>query len=280
MTSQLHLFAAGFPVHVTVKDDDMAGQLAELWEASLTDTVHSHPWLSVEIHPGAMNPSLPPSVRARAELLDDGSRRFSGPEGWGRLDEAAGERILEVEAGSLRGASQLLRAAVAYLLPFEGGCLLHADTLIWRGKAIAFAGPSGTGKTTTSGRLARELDAAYLAMDATPVFIAEGESQPTVATMPRAVPGPQKRSLTGRIDLAAVVFPKQAETSQLVPLETDEAFSRIMGAVHLTEAGGATQGQVALRLAQAILETTKQAIVHHSLHDDLRTRLEEGLVFA
>ncbi len=58
--------------------------------------------------------------------------------GWG-LARCAPRR------GSLRG---LLQLALAGLLPLSGGLSLHAASLVFRGQAYVFLGPSGVGKST------------------------------------------------------------------------------------------------------------------------------------
>ena len=91
----------------------------------------------------------------RMELRSDaGERRWWSYEFAGRL--AAGRRTAELalveEEGeaSDRGLENFLRALTAEFVLAHGGLLLHGATVVRRGRAYVFFGPSGAGKTTTT----------------------------------------------------------------------------------------------------------------------------------
>ncbi len=112
-------------------------------------------WVSRERVASPRRGKGPPPVQA--EWAPDGRKALVRTDGL-RLRlcrEGAVEWYLEGEAErTARGAERVLATVVSLLAEAHGGLSLHAATVSWAGRAVAFLGPSGAGKSTAAGRLA------------------------------------------------------------------------------------------------------------------------------
>ena len=123
--------------------------------------------------------------------FQDGVLRFNSPAYSGHIDQRAGQAVCVLTtAQPLIAADYFLRSAVA-LLAFEaGGLLLHAASVVRRGRAYLFFGPSGAGKTTAS-RVSRDQAGATVLNDDLVILLPQADRwlvQATPFTNPTQMP--------------------------------------------------------------------------------------------
>ena len=131
----------------------------------------------------------------------------------------------EVEARPNRGDMAILRWAFATALLEQNGLLMHAASCILDGRGVAFAGPSGVGKTTISRILQSQ---SYLLTDETTALRFEGV-MPLIYSTPFAG---ELGAISGNVSapLEAIFFLRHDSKNSLRPLSLGEATGRLMGA--------------------------------------------------
>lgn len=122
------------------------------------------------------------------------------------------------------GAKTVLNSIEAeHLVARAGGFIFHCSYIDWRGKAILFTAPSGTGKSTQA-ELWRELRGARIINgDRAAVRIADGTA------MAEGIPyaGSSSHCLNRSLPVAAVVYLGQAPRTSIRRMRGYEAFARI-----------------------------------------------------
>lgn len=171
--------------------------------------------------------------------LDAGpdSLRIAGLDLLGRLDwrpGIAGALWTSVGGGGPRDRfpgifENFCRILVAYRLHEMGGAVIHGAGLVWDGEGLLFAGPSGTGKTTTS-RMGLERGLTVLSDDLNALLPPETPEGPV-----RLAGLPFTGDLGGDGGGAGTIFPlrglyrlEQAPDDTLRPLSRAEAVACLL----------------------------------------------------
>jgi pimeloyl-ACP methyl ester carboxylesterase len=241
---------AGRAVEVAVRDDGLAAGLASAVRGFALPAAAT-PWLSIGVE---RSPEpLPPRAGTTVESLGRGAYRVAGAAVEGALQLGAPTSAEACVADDL-GLAQILSLCLSLALPGEGALLLHADAVAVGGRAVAFLGPSGTGKSTAAERLVEEVGAVRLSMDRT-VLETSGASGPAVATMP-AVHHPELGpGRPARVPLVALVAPRRAagesppRARALGPLDATTTLLRSA----IVPGGSGLPGQAVLETAARIV---------------------------
>ncbi|MBR5322833.1 MAG: hypothetical protein IKU48_04750 [Clostridia bacterium] len=121
------------------------------------------------------------------------------------------------------------RIGVEMMLLKYGGMLLHASLIEYQGKAIAFTGPSGIGKSTQADIWHKRLGADIINGDRAAIRKVDGEwrayGSPFAGTS-----GIYKNK---NAPLSAIVVLKQSKENKLVPLNAAEAFGIIYSEISI-----------------------------------------------
>jgi len=155
----------------------------------------------------------------------------------------------------------VLRIACALVMPRLGGLLLHASSVVSRGRAFVFPGPSGAGKTALA-RLAsprdvlsdeisavRPVGGRYLCFP-TPFW---GEMKPK----PPVPPAP----------LLAFGLPRKADAARLAPVARAHLLERLLGCA-LTFGASGDEKRLVVDSAIALAERVLSFDVYFSLDQD------------
>lgn len=150
-----------------------------------------------------------------------------------------------------------LKEAFSAILALNGGLHLHAATIEWEGKGIAYSAPSGTGKTTQA-HLWRELyDIRILDGDVAACRIKDGGVK--VYGLPWC--GTSEEYINGSAPLKAIVFLEQAEENRIERLKPSEAFMRLIAGSFLPIWSEALVNK-SIDTAQIISETVDCYLLH------------------
>ncbi len=161
-----------------------------------------------------------------------------------------------------------LKATLAFAAPTVGGLLLHASALVRPdGMALAFAGPSGEGKTTMTKRLSWP----SLADDAVLVYPSHAPDAPdhwlVTGTPLRGREGLPRSGTPHR--LGALCHLAKATSFSLAPMPRAAAFSALMKRIiHF----GAPNARL-LDIAAHLVSTVPNFALSSSLSDDLHMAL-------
>ena len=122
------------------------------------------------------------------------------------------------------GAKTVMHAIAAeQLVARAGGFILHASYILWKGKAILFTAPSGTGKSTQAALWDTLRGAEIINGDRAAVRFSDGEVN--AAGVPFAGSSQICKNVTA--PLAAIVYLGQAKQTSIRQLGGFEAFRRI-----------------------------------------------------
>jgi hypothetical protein len=119
---------------------------------------------------------------------------------------------------------QILRISTESLLCFHNGISLHASCVIFNGRAILFAAPSGTGKSTQAAFWQKHMNATLLSGDRPHIKITENGAQ--VYGVPWD--GKEQCFSLGTYPVAAIIELSQSKNNHLEPLGQDQAFRLLM----------------------------------------------------
>ncbi len=203
-------------------------------------------------------------------LFDNAERRVYGVDGgfvsliggekpYLRL-ERRGNRTLatgrrEVYPDGMAGKTMLTAMEVEHLVVRSGGFLLHASCIEYRGRAIVFTAPSGTGKSTQAELWRRERGAEVLNGDR---IVIRREGTGFVA---RDIPfsGTSGICRRGKLPLGAIVCLSQALSTTIAPLTGRWAFHKIWEgcSVHVWNSADVA------RCAETVSDCLTQIPVYH-----------------
>ena len=114
-------------------------------------------------------------------------------------------------------------------LPYHGGTIIHASCIQYEGKAVLFAAPSQTGKSTHAKLWEKRYGAPMLSSDAPAVFPEEGRA--VVYGMPWD--GSDQICVQDHAPVAAIVELRQAGCNTIRRLSEKQAFRLLMRQAHL-----------------------------------------------
>lgn len=117
-----------------------------------------------------------------------------------------------------------LRDIVSGALALRDGLLIHASTVIWRGKGVLFAAPSGTGKTTHTLLWRALYQTPILDGDITACRLVDGI--PMVYGLPWC--GTSGEFINTRVPLEVIVFLQQGQENSIKKLDEQEALLRLV----------------------------------------------------
>jgi hypothetical protein len=267
MTEVVTILLAGRPVRVELDDAELAAGLREQTRG-YDLPAETSPWLRIE----AGRLASPRRELGRLSMRPDGDSAF----------EFASVRVQGVlrtkppleataEVCDMTSLSQVLYLCLSIVLPGEGALLVHADTVEWRGSAIAFLGESGAGKSTAAAQLIERGGARRITADRTVIDASGGE--PVVWSSPKLG---RKEDLPGApcsVPLAGLLFPGRGRGVEISPMSPLAAHRHLLrGAI---VPGGKGQPAAAmLAVAEGILETTWAAELRYELRQDYVAALE------
>ncbi|MFT3952225.1 MAG: hypothetical protein QM689_09850 [Oscillospiraceae bacterium] len=129
---------------------------------------------------------------------------------------AAGETLTEESAEYI-----LTGAEFAGRILRHGAFALHSSAVVYRGRAVLFSAPSGTGKSTHTALWLDRFGAdAYILNDDKPVIRREGDCLFAYGT---PWSGKTRLNRNLRVPLHAVVFLTQSPDNRIAPMSTTEA---------------------------------------------------------
>ena len=168
--------------------------------------------------------------------------------------------------GPFPALNSFLRIICSYALLERGGVLLHASSVVSNGRAFAFVGPSGAGKTTMA-RLAAPR--AVLSDEVTAVRPrgSRPATEPAFDCFPTPFWGDMVRERAGSAaPLAFIGFPVHADSGEarLREATPDDAFSRLLHGVFAFDLSRNEKASV-LEAAAAIVRAVPCAHVEYPL---------------
>lgn len=266
MSESVTMLMARQAVQIVLDDVALAAELRGRVQGFLVDD--REPWLRLDVELG-------PAPRANSSGATVASL---GPNRW-KIETARATGLLEGDGGwhasgqvtDIVALNQLLNLCLSLAFPGGGILMVHADTVELDDGAIAFLGPSGTGKSTLASRMVELSGASLLAEDRTMLFVSESPKAPLVVAMPRIVPsvGGSRVDAPLEVPLGALVFPHQGSggprTRRLGLLE---AHQRLLGSV-IVPRGEGQPVDLALALAQRSLDVVCAHELSWALGDDL-----------
>lgn len=133
-------------------------------------------------------------------------------------------QVLTDRTAGCLGAKTILNAIEAeHLVARAGGFVFHCAYIDWKGNAILFTAPSGTGKSTQADLWNRLRGAGIVNGDRAAVRIVDGDA--IAAGIPFA--GSSCHCLNRSLPVAAVVYLAQAPVTSIRRIRGYEAFARI-----------------------------------------------------
>jgi hypothetical protein len=168
--------------------------------------------------------------------------------------------------GSPLTLSSFLRIVMSYAVLDRGGVLLHASSIVSRGNALVFAGPSGAGKTTIA-RLGAPRP--VLSDEVTALLPCRGAAR-AFACHPTPFWGEMVRVSAGEsAPLAVIGFPKKAERLDaqpvLRPAGRADTFARLLECVIAFDLT-ATEKRTLLDVVEAAASAATCLHVEHALN--------------
>lgn len=158
-------------------------------------------------------------------------------------------------AGCISAKAVLTAMAVEHLTAQAGSFVFHSSFIEWKGRAILFTAPSGTGKSTQA-ELWRSLrDARIINGDRSAVLAEENSITAFGIPFSGSSPYCENRSLP----LAAIVYLEQAPVTAIRRLRGSEAFARIWEGISVNVWD---REDVSL-VSDTVLQTVRQVPVYH-----------------
>lgn len=158
------------------------------------------------------------------------------------------------------------------LVAQESGFILHAAYILWKGKAVLFTAPSGTGKTTQAQLWNACRDAQIVNGDRAAVRIVDGKA--VACGIPFAGSSQYCENVTA--PLAAIVYLEQASHNRIVPLQGFGAFRSVWEGCSLSR-WDAGQVRLVSETVQKVLEQVPVYRLECTKDDGAVTALEEVL---
>lgn len=238
------------PVRVLLPDSDLARAFADRVDGFITER-RGQPWLDVSARIRGRGPGDDTDLEVRA-VGEGFYLHGAGMEG--QLTSGPPYRA-DVCAVDDHALARFVLACITLLVPRDGRVLLHADCVEVAGRAFAFLGRSGAGKSTAAAILAEAAGASRLAADRTLVTIPDAASRAAVLTLPRLSRDERLGHSPRRVPLAAMFFPSRAGATAVRLLGGAERVQRLLGAAISPMGEGTPAIQVldnCLRIAQAV----------------------------
>jgi hypothetical protein len=272
MGETIALQLAQRPVTIHLADPDLAERVRFLGKDYLLQNADSA-WLTLDLgHRSAQRDELLP---ATARHLKAGGIHYEAP-GFSGILQLNPRARFDGEVLNLNELSRVVLLCLATMLPREGVLLLHADTVNRQGRAIAFLGPSGTGKSTAATYLVDHHNAEYVAFDKTVVLFDEADhGMPLVVSLPRFLCDGQPWKRQPNVPLTGLVFPKAAPGPRLHPLGALAAYQRMMASLILPQGEGMDIDRM-MNLITRLMQTTWQAELTYELGQDFSTLLDDA----
>lgn len=214
-TSYMHLFESGSPapglprlmLRRSVRPLPLAAEPA-VYQTDAGYPLKVYKTSSAWYHARHYHPRVPPLVYGY-QRVDEGERRAVLAEAWNILDyHQVCLDFLHLETGHL----------FARMVLDEGGLVLHAVVMRWRGRAILFSAASGIGKTTQAGLWRQAVDVDIINGDR--ALCTRSEGNWTVHGQPWC--GSSRQCLNTSAPLGAIVLLEQAgvnEAERLSPFD-------------------------------------------------------------
>ena len=120
--------------------------------------------------------------------------------------------------------------AFSNLILTKDRIVLHGSCIAYRGKAIIFSAPSGTGKSTHTGLWAENLkDVIYINDDTPVVDVSHADGAVFACGSPWS--GKNQKNTNVIVPLCAVVFLERGTENEICPIGKTEAMARLLGEV-------------------------------------------------
>lgn len=267
MTDVVTILLAGRPIRVELDDAKLAAELREQTRGyHLPD--ETTPWLRLAV--SRLAAPLEQLGRMAMRPAGDGAYAFGSSRSHGTLRI---QPTLEAtaEVGDATSLSQVLYLCLSIALPGEGALLVHADTVEWRGSAVAFLGDSGAGKSTAAAQLIERGGGRRITADRT--VIDAGAGAPVVWSAPKLGREEELPGSPCSVPLAGLLFPIQRRGVELRPMSRLAAHRLLLrGAIC---AGGDGQPAAAmLEVAERILKQAWAAELVYELGQEYVAALE------
>jgi hypothetical protein len=263
MTEALTLLLAQETVRIELDDSALADDL-RAWSRGYVIEARP-PWLTVRLS----RLSAPPEQVKVTSVHRDGFGGWviEGQRVRGELVASEGW-VARGEVYDIFAASQLVYLCLSLLLPDRGVLLLHADTVVIDGVAVAFLGESGAGKSTTASHLVERAGAGLLCVDRTAICLS-GLGAAVIPT-PRLVPGLDGEAAAryGVVPLGAIIFPCKGGPARLRHMRPLEAHQRVLRSVIMPRGEGQPVAR-ALTLVQDMLARVEVAELCRDLSEDV-----------
>jgi hypothetical protein len=215
-TARLSVSLSGVGIRLSGSSEALAEEVRRQWSAYLMESV-DRPVLSVEVgyhdQPRQLGPFRPFLIRS--ELSADRGR-FGLPEG---QVEVRHDGLATVELAPNLGNREfptlhnLVRAALAWRLPDQGGLLVHAAGVVVEGRAYILVGPGGSGKSTFA-RLCEEAGCRVVSDD---LVLVDGHRGPFELLGSPFHSTHRAAFVPGRWPLQAVLLPRHGQPPSWSP---------------------------------------------------------------
>jgi hypothetical protein len=271
MTEVVDILLAGRHARFELDDAELASELrARCAGFVVADTDTPAPWLRLAVSrlPDAVGPVEHITLRQ----IGPGTFAFVNPRARGTL-RMGPSPVVEVEVSSDLALMQVVHLGLAMALPAEGAVVLHADVVEWQGRAVAFLGASGAGKSTAAARVVAR-GGRLVAADRA-VVQATGDGV-RVLTLPRMSRREDLPELPLDVPLACLLFPKHGRGASMVAMPRLKAFQSLLQVVNLPGGDGLPVAE-ALAIVERILETVWVGELEYELGRDFTGELESRI---
>jgi hypothetical protein len=153
---EILISVAGLNVLLRTSDSGVADRISSRYRQFLGTAGIPLIKVDLEIVPGALFIQPKPGAWEIQSLFSEDRLTYQSYLEVGEVDLVTGRGVLRMAPEA--NVENLLRAIYAWLCLKYEGILLHAAGVVRQGRGYVFFGPSGAGKTTTSGLAARSSD--------------------------------------------------------------------------------------------------------------------------